>query len=62
MAGFVVIVGIIVIGIWQLSVRRHPVRRCPSCKGSKHNAGSTDSRWGICRRCGGKGEIRRLGA
>jgi hypothetical protein len=62
MAGFVLIVAIIVIVLWQLEVRRHPIRRCPSCKGSRRNFGSNASRWGKCRRCGGTGKVSRLGA
>ena len=61
MAGFVLIVAIIVIALWQFDVRRHPVRRCPTCKGTMRTAGSSKSRWGYCRRCGGTGEVRRFG-
>ncbi|MFD1940577.1 hypothetical protein ACFSKW_54900 [Nonomuraea mangrovi] len=44
--------------IWDR--RRHPTKRCRPCKGS----GKKFSRWngqayGVCRRCGGKGEVRR---
>jgi DnaJ-class molecular chaperone len=60
-AGIVVIVAIVVIAGWWLDVRRHPIRRCPSCNGSKRNT-SNSQRWGTCRRCGGKGEVRRFGA
>jgi DnaJ-class molecular chaperone len=57
-----VIVVIVVIG-WWVDVQRHPIRRCPRCKGTKRNTGSTTSlTWGTCRRCGGKGEVRRFGA
>lgn len=42
--------------------RWHPMRRCPSCGGRKTNFLSTMDRWGICGRCGGKGEVRRFGA
>ena len=60
--GIVVIIALVVAGLWYFDVQRHPVRRCPRCSGSKHNGGSTESRWGICGRCGGKGEVRRFGA
>jgi hypothetical protein len=58
----VVLVAAGVVVIWWVGVQRHPIRRCPSCKGGKKNAGSTSERWGMCRRCGGKGEVRRFGA
>ena len=58
----VVLIAAVIVGLWWFTVQRHPIRRCPSCKGSKKNAGSNDQRWGICRRCGGKGEIRRFGS
>ena len=61
MAGYVLIIAIIVAGIWWIDVRRHPVRRCPACNGTKRNGGSSESRWGRCRKCGGTGEIRRFG-
>lgn len=58
----VIIVAVVVIA-WWVDVQRHPIRRCPSCKGTKRNTGNTTSlRWGTCRRCGGKGELRRPGA
>jgi hypothetical protein len=60
-AGLVVLIVIAVAAIWWIDIQRHPVRRCPSCKGSKKNAGSSATRWGTCRRCGGKGELRRFG-
>jgi hypothetical protein len=60
-AGVVVLVVIVVIALWWFDVQRHPIRRCPSCKGTKKNAGSSSLRWGTCRRCGGKGEVPRFG-
>jgi hypothetical protein len=61
-ATVVVIIAVVVLVVWWATVARHPIRKCPSCKGSKKNAGSNSERWGVCGRCGGKGEIRRLGA
>jgi DnaJ-class molecular chaperone len=61
-AEFLVIAGAVAVGAWWVDVRRHPVRRCPSCNGSKKNTGSSGKRWGTCRRCKGKGEVRRFGA
>jgi DnaJ-class molecular chaperone len=53
------VVAVVVVG-WLVDVRRRPIRRCPSCNGTKKN--SSGSIWGPCRRCGGKGEVRRFGA
>jgi hypothetical protein len=61
-SGALVLIAVAILVGWWFSVQRHPVRRCPSCKGSKKNAGSTSLRWGACGRCGGKGEVRRFGA
>jgi hypothetical protein len=61
-ADAVAIVAAILAAGWWVDVQRHPMRRCPSCNGSKKNTGSSSQRWGTCRRCGGKGEVRRLGA
>jgi len=57
-----VLIALFLLGWWIRDVRRHPVRPCPSCGGSKRNAGSRSTAWGICGRCGGKGEVRRWGA
>jgi hypothetical protein len=56
----VVIVAVVFV-YWWATVRHHPIRKCPSCKGGKKNAGSNEERWGLCGRCGGKGEVRRFG-
>lgn len=61
-AAIVVIVAAVVIFLWSVDVRIHPIRRCPWCNGSKRNAGSSARYWGTCPRCGGKGEVRRFGA
>jgi len=60
--GIVVIIALAAAGLWWFDVQRHPIRRCPRCNGSKRNAGSSQTRWGTCGRCGGKGEVRRFGA
>jgi DnaJ-class molecular chaperone len=61
-AGVLVLAAIVVVVGWWVDVQRRPIRRCPSCDGSKKNAGDGSRYWGTCRRCGGKGEVRRLGA
>ena len=58
----VLIVAVIVVAGWWIDVQRHPARTCPSCKGSKKNAGSNSRHWGTCRRCKGKGRVPRFGA
>jgi hypothetical protein len=60
--GVLVLIVAAVVVFWWFDVQRHPIRRCPSCNGSKKNSGSTEMRWGICGRCSGKGEVRRFGA
>jgi hypothetical protein len=39
-----------------------PFRPCMRCKGSGRNPGSNKKRFGQCRRCGGAGRLRRIGA
>lgn len=60
-AEVVVLAAAVAVAAWWVDVQRHPVRRCPSCNGSKRNSGNA-KRWGTCRRCGGTGEVRRFGA
>ena len=59
--GILLLIAIIAVAIWWIELRIHPIRRCPSCGGTKRNS-SNPERWGKCRRCGGTGEIRRFGA
>jgi DnaJ-class molecular chaperone len=61
-ATVVVLIAIVALVAWWFDLQRHPIRRCPSCNGTKKNGGSTPLRWGTCRRCSGKGEVRRRGA
>lgn len=61
-AVYVVLAVLIALGWWYVDLHRHPTRRCPSCKGSGKNAGSTRLRWGECPRCQGRGHVPRLGA
>ena len=62
----VVLLALAAIGLyyfWRRSdVRRHPFRPCPRCGGKRRNAGSSDRRFGLCRRCGGRGAVPRYGA
>ena len=59
--GILLLVIVVAAGAWWVEVRMHPIRRCPSCGGSKRNS-ANENRWGKCRRCDGQGEIRRFGA
>lgn len=49
---------------WYVDVRLRPWRPCRWCNGRKRTRGSRPKAYGkfTCRRCGGKGEVRRLGA
>jgi hypothetical protein len=53
---------VVIVAVLALYAERqwHPTRRCPSCDGTGKNWGSTSKKWGICRRCGGRKEIRRF--
>ena len=54
-----VIVTLLVIYLtWDRS--RHPKKYCRACKGSGKRTSWINRRaYGVCRRCGGKGELRR---
>lgn len=57
-----ILIAVAIVAFWQVDVLMHPIRKCPRCRGSKTNLWSNRERWGLCRRCGGSGEVRRLGA
>jgi len=61
MAQTILIVLIIIAG-YVVSLYRWPFRPCPRCNGTSRNKGSNRKRFGQCRRCGGKGSMRRIGA
>lgn len=58
--GAVVVAG----GAWYIDVRLRPWKPCPWCNGRTRTRGSRPAAYGKfrCRRCGGKGEVRRRGA
>jgi len=47
---------------YLVSLYVSPLRPCPRCGGARVNRGSTGRRFGLCKRCGGTGRTRRLGA
>lgn len=54
---------VFVVAAWlYVSPRIWDTKPCPRCGGSGKKAGSDSSRWGLCGRCDGKGEVRRWGA
>jgi hypothetical protein len=55
-------IGLIVVGLYAGSLYLWPFRPCPRCGGSSRNKGSNKQRFGQCRRCQGRGSLRRIGA
>jgi hypothetical protein len=58
----VLIIGAFSIYLRRWDVRRHPFRPCPRCGGKRQNPGSSAQRFGLCRKCGGRGAVLRYGA
>lgn len=46
---------------YYVSLKIWPFTACDRCEGRGRNSGSTRSRWGYCRKCGGSGRRQRLG-
>jgi DnaJ-class molecular chaperone len=60
--GAVVLIAIIVVIGYVVSIRLHPLRKCPSCKMTGRHFGSLYT--GSYRRCGkceGRGQLDRMG-
>ncbi len=57
-----ILVGFAVAACYLLSLYVWPFRPCARCGGARVNGGSTGRRFGLCKRCGGTGRTRRLGA
>jgi hypothetical protein len=56
------IVAAVVAVVYLVSLRLHPFRQCPACKGAGRHLGSTFSyAHRRCRRCGGGGRQLRHG-
>ena len=60
----IVLAALVIGGGWYVDVRLRPWKPCPRCGGRKRTRGSRPTAFGkySCRRCGGKGEVRRVGA
>ncbi len=62
MGWLVVIAGLLGVG-YVVSLRLHPLRRCPACKGTgRHKGGFYAYAYRNCNRCGGGSRQLRLGA
>lgn len=61
---YIVLGAVAAVGAWYADVRLRPWKPCPSCNGRTRTKGSRRTAYGKfrCRRCGGKGEVRRIGA
>lgn len=57
----VLIVVLAVSAFYYVSLRIWPHTYCRRCSGGGRNRGSTRSRFGTCRACGGSGRKPRLG-
>ena len=60
--GELILLGLAAIAVYAGSLYLWPYRPCGRCKGTGRNSGSTSKRFGECRRCGGSGRLRRIGA
>ena len=61
MGTVLVIVAVMAVS-YYVSLRVWPMRNCGRCDGSGRNVGSTNKRYGRCRKCGGMGRKPRPGA
>jgi len=57
-----ILIGFAVAAGYLVSLYVWPFRPCPRCGGARVSRGSTGRRFGLCKRCGGTGRTRRLGA
>lgn len=62
LAILLITVAAVAYGSWRLSLHLHPMARCRACDGNGRNWRSNRDRWGACRKCGGSGKRRRIGA
>jgi DnaJ-class molecular chaperone len=60
--GWVIVVIVLFVAFYLISLRVHPFRGCPACRGTGRNQGSFfTSSHRRCRRCGGSGRQNRQG-
>jgi hypothetical protein len=57
-----ILLGITAAALYMLSLYAWPLRRCPRCRGTRVNRSRTGRRFGLCKRCAGTGQVRRIGA
>ena len=60
--GTVLVIAVVVAVGYYVSLRLWPWRNCGRCQGTGRNVGSSNKRYGRCRKCGGVGRQLRLGA
>lgn len=55
---------VVALAILGYAIRAYfwPYHRCPRCRGTGTNPGSSGRRWGKCRRCKGSRQVKTLGA
>lgn len=58
----VILLALLGAGAYAGSLYLWPFRPCMRCKGTGRNPGSNKKRFGQCRRCQGRGHLRRIGA
>jgi hypothetical protein len=60
--GFLILVGIVAVAGYLISLRVHPLRKCPGCNMTGRHFGSIyTSRYRRCTKCGGTGRKDRFG-
>ena len=61
LALLIIVIAAVSFGGWRWSLHKHPYAPCRWCKGGR-NAGSTRSKFGFCKHCGGSNRRLRWGA
>jgi hypothetical protein len=59
----VLLIAVLLGGCYLISLRVHPLRRCPLCKmAGRHYAALFKNKYRRCRKCNGSGQLDRWGA